>query len=103
VRAIGDEAAKKMVGAFGGMRLYVPVRAAATHRIARAVGLDALESLSRTFGGEYIDMPRPRARSKMGERILALYRRKGRHTLNDIAREAGCSRSLVLYHLRRPG
>lgn len=100
VSAIGDEAAEKLIGEFGGSRLYVRVAPGLDSRLAKQIGLKAALSLARVFGGEYIDVPRPRVRSEMGERILALYR-KGR-ALNDIAREAGCSRSLVLYHLRRP-
>ena len=59
VRLIGLQATMKIVHAFGGRRLYVPVNPNPEHRLAKLIGLENLEHLSSIYGAEdHFDIPK---------------------------------------------
>jgi hypothetical protein len=54
---IGEAALVRLAEAFGGTRLYVPVKMTARHPIAKAVGMDAAQQLSARLAPDYIRVP----------------------------------------------
>ncbi len=94
VVALGLEAAEKLVAAYGGIRIYVSVRAAPEGAFATLIGHAAAEALSRYYGGERFDVPI----AKRGQRVLrgeiCRLRRDGMH-VTAIARALGCTRRYV--------
>jgi Mor family transcriptional regulator len=94
VAALGREATQKLVAAYGGTRIYVPVRAAPESAFATLIGHAAAEALSRYYGGERFDVPI----AKRGQRVLrgeiCRLRRDGMH-VTAIARALGCTRRYV--------
>src|ERR1700758_1597626 len=61
VAALGREATEKLVAAYGGTRVYVPVRAAPESAFAVLIGHAAAEALSRYYGGERFEAGATRA------------------------------------------
>jgi len=88
--AVGEEATRKLVEAFGGARLYVPLSTASAEELNRVIGAVAAAQLVRTFGGDRVEVPRPPSRRA---RIHEL-RRRGL-SIDAIALEAGCTRRRV--------
>ena len=89
VRLIGLAATMILVEHFGGRRLYIPVNPHPEHHLARLIGLDKLEALSRVYGLEdHFDIPKAdRAlRALRDQRIRSEYGPKSASTL---AREHG--------------
>lgn len=62
----GDARMLKFAMAFGGRRLYIPVRAHDNHPVAQAAGMDVLRWLCKRHGGELVTFPTG-ARSMMAE------------------------------------
>jgi len=58
---LGDDAFIALAQAYGGTRLYVPVNIPADHDIARAIGKDAADRLSRRYSPATIRVPLARA------------------------------------------
>lgn len=85
---IGEEALVRLAEAFGGTRLFVPVKMTARHEIAGAIGLDAARKLSERLAPDYI--PVPLAREKRARHYRA-------HGLSNaqIARRLGITESAV--------
>lgn len=54
---IGLEATHKLVSAYGGTRLRVPVKMPETHPLAELLGLEAARALSCHYGLEEFDVP----------------------------------------------
>ena len=94
VTVLGREAAEKLVAAYGGIRIYVPVRAAPEGALAALIGHAAAEAFSRYYGGERFDVPI----AKRGQRVLrgeiCRLRCDGMHA-TAIARALGCTRRYV--------
>jgi len=88
--AVGEEAARKLVEAFGGARLYVPLSTASAEGLNRVIGPAAAAQLVQTFGGDRVEVPRPPSRRA---RIEGL-RRQGLG-VDAIALAAGCTRRRV--------
>lgn len=55
---IGVDAALKLVGAWGGVCLYIPKVMAPDHALARLIGMAAAGKLSKLYQGERIEIPR---------------------------------------------
>jgi hypothetical protein len=94
VLVLGLDATEKLVAAYGGIRIYVPVRATPEGAFAILIGHAAAEALSRHYGGERFDMPL----AKRGKRVLrgeiCRLWRNGMH-VTAIARALGCTRRYV--------
>jgi hypothetical protein len=58
VEVIGLKAALVIVELRGGIRLTVPKKAAPDHWLVKHIGLEALERLSKVYGGETIEIDR---------------------------------------------
>jgi DNA-binding NarL/FixJ family response regulator len=54
---IGEEALIRLAEAFGGTRLFVPVKMTARHAVAKAIGLDAARKLSDRLAPDVIRVP----------------------------------------------
>jgi Mor family transcriptional regulator len=54
---IGQEDARRLLQALGGLKYYVPKSITADHEIAQAIGLAAAAKLAETFGGTSISLP----------------------------------------------
>lgn len=54
---IGEAGLVALAAEFGGSRLYVPVRIASDHRIAKAVGIDAARALCDQYRATVIRVP----------------------------------------------
>lgn len=88
--AAGEEAAAKLVAAFGGARLYVPQVPEPEDPLSRVIGLEAAARLARVYGGDRVDIPNPNLRRAR----IAELRRAGLG-VDAIARELGCTRRRV--------
>jgi hypothetical protein len=58
VQLIGMVATLKLVGKYGGTRLYVPKRVLTGHPLAALIGRKAADTLADYFGGEVLEIPR---------------------------------------------
>jgi hypothetical protein len=94
VAVLGREAAEKLVAAYGGIRIYVPVRAAPEGAFAILIGHAAAEALSLHYGGERFDMPIAKRAPRVPRGEICRLRRNGMH-VTAIARELGCTRRYV--------
>src|SRR5216683_1956642 len=94
VVALGREAAEKLVAGYGGIRIYVPVRAAPEGAFATLIGHAAAEALSRHYGGERLDMPIAKRAPRVLRGEICRLRREGMH-VTAIARALGCTRRYV--------
>jgi hypothetical protein len=65
---VGEAAAVKLVAAFGGTKIALPMRPRATHPIAQLVGMDGMKTLIDAFGAGYIDLPQGPDRGPAGRR-----------------------------------
>lgn len=54
---IGATATLRLIAAFGGIELYVPVEITDDHPIAEAIGIDAARRLVAIYGRERLDLP----------------------------------------------
>lgn len=54
---LGDEAVQKLSAAFGGRRIYVPLRLGESHPLAVAAGLEAAQQLAAHFAGSTLTLP----------------------------------------------
>lgn len=57
-RVVGVEGVRKLVDAYGGVRLYVPQSVDQDHPLAELLGLAAARAMSAELGGDVIDVPR---------------------------------------------
>ena len=62
---IGKEALVRLAEAFGGTRLFVPVKMTARHEIAKAVGIDAARKLSQRLAPDVVRVPLAREERAM--------------------------------------
>ena len=58
---IGEAALVRLAEAFGGTRLFVPVKMTPEHEIAQAIGIEAARALSARLAPDYIKVPLARA------------------------------------------
>lgn len=82
---IGEEALVRLAEAFGGTRLYIPVKISAAHDIAKAVGLEAARVLSERLAPDVIRVPLAR------EQRARQYRERDKLSNAQIARRLGMS------------
>jgi len=94
VTVLGRDAAEKLVAAYGGIRIYVPVRAAPEGAFATLIGYPAAEALSRYYGGERFDVPIAKRAPRVLRGEICRLRRDGMH-VTAIARALGCTRRYV--------
>lgn len=92
---VGTEAALKLVGARGGIRLYVPAAPRPQSTLAQIVGIEAASKLAGEFGGLTLVVPRAAAclRAERNRRIRE-EKAKGRSAA-EIAREFQVTERLV--------
>jgi hypothetical protein len=57
IQLVGQDAAFRLVEAFGGSRLYVPETPRPGNKIAAIIGDEATAALARVLGGECIKLP----------------------------------------------
>lgn len=57
VELIGEDAVVRLAESFGGTRLYVPVKIAGKHELARTIGLEAAQQLCARFSPDVIQVP----------------------------------------------
>lgn len=87
---IGEEAAARLIAAFGGTRLYVPHSPEPGDALSNSIGFNAAIKLAQMYGGDRVDVPNPTPRRM---RILQL--RAAGYSVDAIARELGCTRRRV--------
>lgn len=85
---IGEEALVRLAEAFGGTRLFVPVKMTLRHEIAKAIGIDAARQLSERLAPDVIKVPLAR------EQRARHYRGQGLSNA-AIARKLGMTESGV--------
>jgi Homeodomain-like domain-containing protein len=90
IAAAGEEAAQKLVAAFGGARLYVPQMPEPEDPLSRVIGPEAAVRLAQVYGGDRVDIPNPTVRRAR----IAELRRAGLG-VDAIARELSCTRRRV--------
>ena len=76
---LGPDAAEKLVAAYGGIRIYIPVRAAPEGAFATLIGHAAAEALSRHYGGERFDVPIAKRAPRLLRGEICRLRRDGMH------------------------
>lgn len=74
---IGMDGAMNLVRGFGGIRIFVPKRLRADHRLVVSLGLEAAQRLSHYFGGEILAVPRA---------VKALQQRRNREIISQYGR-----------------
>lgn len=101
---IGAEATRRLVAAFGGTRLYIPMasRLRPSHKLVAAVGWDAAERLCREYGGVG-DLKIPTCRTdchRLDRRKVVLLRAKAT-PVRRIALSVHCTEKAVYELLQR--
>lgn len=86
VDVIGLTAAQKLVSAYGGTRLVVPMKMPESHPLAQLLGLEAARKLSAHYAHERMDVPV----------ALAAIRAVRDQTIRDEHREGVSARRLAL-------
>ncbi len=86
IRAVGAEAAARLIDAYGGTRIYIPVNPQTRDRVSAVIGIEKARELAKQFGGDRIYIAHPPLRRR---RIAAL-RIEGKRTA-EIARLVGCT------------
>jgi hypothetical protein len=90
--ALGYEAGIKLMTAFGGMQIQVPMVARPKQRLWQLLGRDAAEAMSRLYAGHQIEIPNGGPlRAAARNRAIAEY--EGSH--NEAARHFGVTRRWV--------
>lgn len=95
VTLIGEDAMVRLAEAFGGTRLFVPVKMTARHEIAQAVGLDCARRLSERLAPDVIRVPLAR------ELRATHYRARQGLSNAEIARKLGMTETGVDKLFRR--
>jgi len=95
---LGREMAGVLSRARGGVEMYVPHTAVATHDLARIVGMQGMQALGAEFGGKYITVPNGRFEPHKATVLRML--EEGR-TKKDIALECGVTERYVYYVVNR--
>jgi hypothetical protein len=90
VSMIGLEGAARLIGAFAGMRLYVPHAPQPNDSLSEVIGLAAARALAQIYGGDRIDVPNPTPR-----RVQIVDLHRNGISINGIARELRCTRRRV--------
>jgi hypothetical protein len=90
VSLIGIDGAARLIGAFAGMRLYVPHTPAPDDSLSELIGHDAARALAQVYGGDRIDIPNPTPR-----RIQIIDLRASGVSIDGIARSLHCTRRRV--------
>ncbi|HEX8485719.1 hypothetical protein [Sphingomonas sp.] len=85
---IGEDALVRLAEAFGGTRLFVPVKMSSAHDIAKAIGVEAAMRLSERLAPDVIRVPLAR------EQRARHYRATGKSNA-QIARALGLTESGV--------
>jgi len=88
--AIGEDAALKLVEAYGGRRVYIPHQPIDNDVLTSSIGLPAAIRLSEIYGGDRLEVPNPTPRKV---RVLEL--RSDGLSVDAIARKLGCTRRRV--------
>ncbi len=84
VRLIGVAATLKMVEKYGGLRIYIPVKATPDHEFAKLIGVENLAKLGKVFGLEdHFQLPKAQAalRALRDTKIATEYGPKSVRTL----------------------
>lgn len=81
VEVIGAPATRRLCDAFGGVRLYIPVRISRNDEIAREIGMTAAQQLADYSGGQTIDLPKGHVRKRRARQLIA----DGDMSMRDIA------------------
>ena len=92
-RSIGDAKAEKLIAAYGGRRLYVPMAPGPGDRVTRLIGLVAALAMARMFGGDRLMIPLGSDTERRRARILAM--RADRLSIPRIARRLHCTERYV--------
>lgn len=96
VKIIGTDATVCLCTALGGLSgIYVPqpARLNPDHRLVRAVGMSAAQTLASIFGGEYVEIPKG---STLGKRKREIYRMSEQGVPHNlIARRTGVTERYV--------
>jgi hypothetical protein len=79
---IGQAALWKLCAAFGGTKLYIPMKIPANHAIAETIGVKVAAIMAEHFWGITIDLPKAHLRR---QRVLELVR-SGSMTVAEAAR-----------------
>jgi hypothetical protein len=86
--AIGEDAVARLVDAYAGQRVYIPIRPPrGGHRLAELLGGEALAQLQQDFGGAQIEIPLARPAGALKAAIAA-----AEGTTSEVAARLGCSR-----------
>jgi Homeodomain-like domain-containing protein len=99
---LGDELGQKLIGGFGGTRVYIPLHPDDSSPLVRVLGRDVARALGRRFGGEAVDVPLHKARADRNrDRAAILELREDGRSVSAIARRMGCSERHVYHVLSR--
>ncbi len=100
---IGAEATRRLVEAFGGTRLYIPMacRLRPSHKLVLAVGWEAALALCREYGG-ISDLKIPTCREPVRLDVMAIVSLRSQATpVSRIALTIHCTEKAVYGHLKR--
>ncbi|MBK5937162.1 Mor transcription activator family protein [Halorhodospira halophila] len=92
---IGHTATVRLLRAYGGRRVYIPVNIAPDHPLAAAIGYRACEPLAQRWGGERLDIPDDQTAilDLRNRQIVAQY--TGGEPIRSLARRYGLSPRMV--------
>ena len=100
---IGPAATLRLIAAFGGIELYVPLEMTEDHPIAEAIGIDAARRLVAIYGRERLDLPagNPAIAAARRQKVLAQVK-AGTLSKQKAARQLGTSARYVRQLLAQP-
>jgi hypothetical protein len=96
---MGYEAAETLITAFGGTRIWIPVRISPEAKLHHILGDSAATALCSRFGGDYLQIPNSLTGNNVCRRVAELHRQGCK--INDIALAVGRSRRTVFRLLRK--
>lgn len=100
---IGAPATLRLIAAFGGGELYVPMSMPDDHPIAHAIGIDAARRLAAIYGRERLDLPAGNAALAAARRSQVLAQvEAGALSKQQAARQLGTSTRYVRQLLAAP-
>ncbi|MCG5530952.1 hypothetical protein LRD18_08710 [Halorhodospira halochloris] len=92
---IGHTATVRLLRAYGGRRLYIPVTIAPDHPIAAAIGYRACEPLAQRWGGKRLDIPADQTAILNMRNRLIVDQYLGGEPVRSLARRYGLSPRMI--------
>ena len=90
IRVIGYEATTALVKKYGGHVCYIPSKARPSYSLAKVIGMDALEKLTKVYDNQHFDIP---MMAGIGLKKMKILSMTGSNS--EISAAVGCSSRYV--------